>query len=156
VIKEAGGQLMILSRETRGVRRLCAESPIEFQPLLPTNREALEFVGKRAAGFLAAYCDRVEDMPWIKSSFPSKVVEFGQLGLPILFVSPRESAVYAWCEEQSLPYNICPDEIVRVTEFTAGLKDPVQWNGLAEPIRRLAESEFNPDLIQGQLVQHLI
>jgi hypothetical protein len=84
------------------------------------------------------------------------VVEFGHLGLPVLFVSPPESAVYAWNRERNLPYNLRPEETGRVVEFVNALKDPVQWKALAEPIRRLAETEFNPDLIQQQLMEHLI
>lgn len=155
VIHEAGGQLLLLSRDTVGLRNLCVESGIEFQPLLPTNRDALRFVGNCAAAFVAAYCGRVDDMPWIKSSFPSKVVEFGHLGLPVLFVSPPESAVYSWNQERNLPYNLRPDETGRVVEFVNALKNPIQWKALAEPIRRLAETEFNPKLIQQRLVEHL-
>ena len=156
IIEEAGGQLLILSRDTPKVRDLCGESAIQFQPLFSTNREALEFVGNRAAGLLAAYSDQIDDMPWIRSSFPSKVVEFGHLGLPILFVSPAESAVYAWSQEHKLPFNLLPRESGRVVEFVNALKDAVQWDALAEPIRSLARTEFNPDLIQEQLVKHLV
>jgi glycosyltransferase involved in cell wall biosynthesis len=156
VIDAAGGRFLILSRDTPGLRRMCTESGIELQPLLPTNQEALEFVGKNAAAFVAAYCDRVEEMPWIRSSFPSKVVEFGHLGLPIVFISPAESAVYLWGREGNLPYNLVPAEIDRVADFVMALKEPKQWNGLAEPIRKLAATEFSPELIQRRLMEGLM
>ena len=155
-IEKAGGQFLILSQETPNVRKLCAESTILFRRLLPTNREALEFVGKHAAGFVAAYSDRIDDMPWTRSSFPSKVVEFGHLGLPILLVSPPECAVYTWSQERNLPFNLRPEELGRVVEFVTALKDPVQWEALAKPIRSLALTEFNPDVIQERLVKHLV
>jgi hypothetical protein len=156
IIHDAGGQLMIVSNETTEIQNLCSESMFEFYPLLPTNDEALEFVRDRASAFLAAYCEHIEEMPWIESSFPSKVVEFAHLGIPILLVSPPESAVYGWGQRRKLTYNLRPNQSDEVTEFVKALKDPIEWRALAEPIQRLADGEFNPEHIQLRLEEHLI
>ena len=154
-IHDCGARLEIVARETPGLRALCTEAGIRLQPLLPTNREALEFVANRAAGFLAAYSEKVADMPWIKTSFPSKVVEFGNLGLPILFVSPPDSEIYKWASQRQLPYNLRPNEISRVKDYVRALQNPQQWEMLAEPLRKLSAEEFNPELIHRRMLERI-
>jgi glycosyltransferase involved in cell wall biosynthesis len=156
LIDRAGGQLWLLTRETPALRDLCAREPITLHGLRPTNRDALDFVGKHAAGFLAAYCERVEDMPWIRSSYPSKVVEFAHLGLPILFIAPPESAIYRWNAERGVPCNLHPDDEAGVTAFVAALKDPARWDQLAQSTRALADSDFSPDHIQRRMTARLL
>jgi hypothetical protein len=155
VIDRAGGQLLLLTRETPALRDLCTREPITLQGLLPTNRDALDFVGKNAAGFLAAYCDRVEDMPWIRSSYPSKVVEFSHLGLPMLFVAPPESAIYQWNAEHRVPCNLLPTDEAGVAAFIAALKDRAQWAALAQSTGTLADTDFSPDHIQRRMTGRL-
>jgi glycosyltransferase involved in cell wall biosynthesis len=154
-IDRAGGQLLLLTRESPPLRDLCAREPITLQPLLPTNRDALAFVGQRAAGFLAAYCERVEDMPWIRSSYPSKVVEFAHLGLPILFVAPPESAIHRWNAERGVPCNLLPTDEAGVADFVHALKQRESWERLAQSTRRLAETDFSPDYIQRRMTERL-
>lgn len=154
-IHDCGACLEIVARETPRLRALCTEAAIRLLPLLPTNREALEFVASRAAGFLAAYSGKIADMPWIKTSFPSKVVEFGNLGLPILFVSPPDSEIYKWASQRQLPYNLRPDEISRVKDYVRALQNPKQWEMLAEPLRKLSAEEFNPELIHRRMLERI-
>ncbi len=156
MIYEAGGQLEILAKESSELKRLCASARIVLHPLFPTNLEAVEFVGRRAAGFLAAYCDRVEEMPWIKTSFPSKVVEFGTLGLPILFVSPEESAIHRWNKRRNVPYNLTVADIVQVRSFVDSLKSRDKWNFLASSTYKLAAKEFDPDVIHQRFSERLV
>jgi hypothetical protein len=154
-IDRAGGELLLLTRESPALRDLCSREPIKLQPLLPTNRDALDFVGQRAAGFLAAYCERVDDMPWIRSSYPSKVVEFSHLGLPVLFVAPPESAIYKWNAERQVPCNLRPDDEAGVTAFVAALKQRETWERLAQSTRQLADSDFSPEHIQRRMTERL-
>ena len=155
LIDRAGGQLLLLTCASPALRDLCTREPITLHDLLPTNRDALDFVGQRAAGFLAAYCDRVDEMPWIRSSFPSKVVEFSQLGLPMLFVAPEESAIYQWNAERQVPANLLPDDEAGVAAFVTALKDRAEWERLAKATRALADGEFSPDHIQRRLAERL-
>ncbi len=155
IIDRAGGQLLLLTRESPTLRDLCTREPIQLQPLLPTNRDALDFVGQHAAGFLAAYCERVEDMPWIRTSYPSKVVEFSHLGLPVLFVAPPESAIYRWNAGRNIPCNLLPDDEAGIANFIAALKQRESWERLARATCALADTEFSPDHIQRRLTERL-
>lgn len=155
VISSAGGELVLLTRETASLKELCAREPIKLKPLLPTNRDALDFVGRNAAGFLAAYCETVEDMPWIRSSFPSKVIEFSHLGLPVLFIAPPESAIYRWNAERNVPCNLRPSDEAGVANFITALRQRDSWEHLAQSTRTLADTEFSPDHIQRRMTERL-
>lgn len=155
-IDHAGGRLLLLTRESPALRELCARAPITLQGLLRSNRDALDCVGQHAAGFLAAYCERVEDMPWIRSSFPSKVVEFSHLGLPMLFVAPPESAISRWNTERKVPCNLRPDDEAGVAEFVAALRQREPWERLARSTCALAGAEFSPERIQRRLAERLM
>ncbi|MFA5008204.1 MAG: hypothetical protein WC546_03175 [Candidatus Omnitrophota bacterium] len=153
-INEAGGRLLLVTGENPEIIKLCKEEPIDFKPYFHTNKEALDFIYANAAAFLSAQCYNLEDMPWLKSSFPSKVVEFSHTGIPFLFVSPKESASYLWNEKQKLPYNLLPENLNRINDFVNALKSPSTWQDLAKPMCSLAASLFNPDTIQRRLVEH--
>lgn len=155
VIDRVGGQLLLLTRESPALCELCAREPINLQPLLPSNRDALDFVGQRAAGFLAAYCERVEDMPWIRSSYPSKVVEFAHLGLPMLFVAPPESAISRWNADRNVPCSLRPHDEAGVADFIAALRQRESWERLAQATRTLADTAFSPDHIQRRMTERL-
>jgi hypothetical protein len=156
VINQAGGHLLLISRETPALRDLCGREPMTLKPLLPSNSEALDYVAANATAFLAAYCDRIEDMPWVQSSFPSKVVEFSHLGLPTLFVNPTESAIYRWNEEHRVPANYAPTAEREIREFVVSLKDRSVWQQLASTTWEIAQREFDPESIHARLMEHLI
>ena len=155
IIDHAGGHLMLLARESPALRDLCAMNPITLKGLLPSNREALDFVAAHGAAFLAAYCERIEDMPWIRSSFPSKVVEFSHVGLPLLFVAPAGSAIHRWNAERQIAGNFAPDQEAGIAEFIVALKDPKSWDRLARQMRGLAASDFDPAQIHQRLTGKL-
>jgi hypothetical protein len=94
-------------------------------------------------------------MPWIRSSYPSKVVEFAHLGLPILFVAPPESAIHRWNAERGVPCNLLPTDEAGVADFVHALKQRESWERLAQSTRRLAETDFSPDYIQRRMTERL-
>ena len=156
IIDRAGGHLLLLTRETPALRDLCTREPITLKALLPSNSDALDFVATEAAGFLTAYCDRVEEMPWIRSSYPSKVVEFSHAGLPMLFVSPAASAIHRWNVTHAVPYNFTPDQEAGISDFVGALQDPAGWEKAARSTRDLAEADFDPVRIHARLAGTLV
>ena len=150
-IDEAGGRLLILSRKTPEIDALCATEPVESRDLFATNREALHFVSSTAAALLVSYCERVEEMPWITTSFPSKFVEFSHAGLPTLLVAPSESAIGAWAARNNYPDYLTADQLDSVRGFVEDLKSEAVWSEKAQRVTRFAQTEFNPDVIQAAL-----
>lgn len=156
VVDRAGGELVVLTRETPPLTEFCVRERITLHGLLPTNADALAFVAQRAAGFLAAYCDDSKEMPWVRTSFPSKVVEFSHLGLPVLFVAPAESAIYRWNAQRNVPCNLLPSDEAGVANFISALRQRDSWEHLAHSTRALADTEFSPGTIQRRMARRLV
>ena len=154
-IDEAGGKLLLLSKKTPEMEKLCRREPVESQDLFPTNREALDFVSSRAAALLVSYSESTEDMPWITTSFPSKLVEFAHTGLPTLIVAPEQSAITRWAQKRNYPDSLTPDRLDGVRAFVEALKNRASWSEKSERVTRLAQTEFNPDVIQQSLESNL-
>lgn len=154
-IDSAGGRLLILSRKTPEIEDLCASEPVEHRELFATNREALEFVSSSAAALLVSYCERVEEMPWITTSFPSKFAEFSHTGLPTLIVAPGESAIGTWALRNGYPDFLTADRLDSVGAFVENLKSESAWTKKSQSVTRFAQTEFNPDVIQAALESKL-
>lgn len=150
-IDEAGGRLLLLSKKTPELEKLCRREPVENHDLFSTNREALDFVSSRAAALLVSYSEHIEDMPWITTSFPSKFPEFSHTGLPTLIVAPKQSAIAHWARQRNYPDSLAPDQLDAVRTFVEALKNRAAWNEKSERVTRLAQHEFNPDVIQQAL-----
>ena len=154
-IDAAGGRLLLLSRKTPELEALCATEPVECRDLFATNREALDFVSSTAAALLVSYCERVEEMPWITTSFPSKFAEFSHTGLPTLLVAPETSAIGAWARRENYPDYLPAAESNPVAAFVEQLKSEAAWSKKSRLVTRFAQTEFNPDVIHAALESKL-
>ena len=154
-IDAAGGRLLILSRKTPEIAELCATEPVESRDLFATNREALDFVSSTAAALLVSYCERVEEMPWITTSFPSKFAEFSHTGLPTLLVAPKTSAIGAWAARNRYPDFLTADQLGSVRAFVEALKSEAAWEKKSQEVTHFAQTEFNPDVIEAALESKL-
>ena len=154
-IDTAGGRLLILARPSREIQLLCATEPVESRDLFATNREALDFVSSTAAALLVSYCERVEEMPWITTSFPSKFVEFSHTGLPTLLAAPESSSLGAWALKNRYPDYLASAQPATVCAFVEDLKNEAAWNRKSQQVLRFAQTEFNPDVIQTALESKL-
>ena len=150
-IDGGGGRLLILSKKTPELTALCQNAPVEQRDLFPTNGEALDFVRSQAAALLVSYSEELAEMPWTKTSFPSKFVEFSHTGLPALIVAPGQSAIGLWAQRNAYPDFVLPDRMDSVAAFVQALKEESAWNEKSATVTRFSQTEFNPDAIQAAL-----
>lgn len=155
-IDEAGGRLLILSRKTPEIEALCQTEPVDQHDLFPTNREALDFVGSTAAALLVSYSERLEEMPWTATSFPSKFIEFSHTGLPALIVAPPRSAIANWAAREAYADSITAEQLASVRPFVEALKEEAAWNKKAERVLHFAQTEFHPEVIHARLESKLL
>jgi hypothetical protein len=154
-VAAAGGRLMLLVKKTPEIESLCREAPVVWQEPFRENHEALRFLADNAAALLVSYAETSESMPWIRTSFPSKLIEYTHLGLPLMILSPPESAVAQWAKERQCPNYAGTDTFGAVTEFVESLKDEEIWRAKAAFPRKFAESEFNPERIHEAFENNL-
>jgi len=152
----AGASLVLLTRETPALAELLRSDPIAHVAPFPTNREALAHLAREAAGMLVSYSDTVEQMPWIATSFPSKLVEYAQLGLPCAIVAPPDSAVGRWAQRDGYADFFSPTELAQLADWARDLRSESAWRRRSEPARHLAGGEFSPERIQTAFAAGLL
>jgi hypothetical protein len=145
----AGGRLMLVVKQSSEIQNLCREEPVLWREPFRENREALAFLAENAAGLLVSYCDTSDGMPWIRTSFPSKLIEYAHLGLPVLIYAPRDSAVAKWATQRDYPDYATPQTPGAIAQFIASLKSRDTWQQRAAVPKTFAAAEFDPQKIQN-------
>ncbi|MBC8008984.1 MAG: hypothetical protein H7067_02670 [Burkholderiales bacterium] len=155
-IAESGATLVLLTRHTPQLAEFLRENPIEHVAPFATNQEVLEHLAAHAAGLLVSYSATIAEMPWIATSFPSKLIEQCHLGLPCAIVAPATSAVGRWARQTGYPDCFAPGEQTRLAAWTRDLLAAPTWRQRAAPVRRLAAAEFDPEKIQTAFANALL
>jgi hypothetical protein len=154
--RKAGSEVIVMARDSPTQREFCLTEAVRWQPPFATNREALSHLVANAAGVVVSYAATVEDMPWCATSFPSKLVEYCHLGLPIAVVAPAESAVARWARRLRFPYVFEPGNTASLKDWFAGLRQRDVWHVRAALSLHLARTEFDPRRIQSELAEAMI
>ncbi|AHF92580.1 glycosyl transferase family 2 [Opitutaceae bacterium TAV5] len=157
VLDSAGARLTLLSRATDDLATFLATGvPADHLAPFPSNREALDYLVENADGILVSYTETVAEMPWIGTSFPSKLVEYTHLGLPCAIVAPAESSVGRWAARTAWSEFYLPDELGRVGEWAWELRQEPVWRQRREASLALARGEFSPEKIQASFAAGLL
>jgi hypothetical protein len=147
-LAKIGGRLMLVVKGSSEIEALCSEAPVLWREPFAENRQALRFLADSAAGLLVSYSETSDSMPWIRTSFPSKLIEYTHLGLPIMIYAPEDSAVADWARSRAYPDYATPQIADAITEFVESLKIVALWRKKAAISRRFAVTEFDPHRIQ--------
>ncbi len=150
-----GGRLLLMVKKTPALESFCQKYPVEWKEPYNENKNALDYISQKAAALLVSYTESSEKMPWIKSSFPSKLVEYSHLGIPIIIMTPADSAVAIWANERQFPDSIPPDDLEGLCRFLESIKSKAQWEEKAAISQRYAASDFDPESIQKNFESHL-
>ncbi len=150
-----GGRLLLMVKKTPALESFCQKYPVEWMPPYNENKDALDYISQNATALLVSYTETSEMMPWIKSSFPSKLVEYSHLGIPVLIVAPKDSAIAIWANEKQFPDSITPDDREGLRKYLALIKSKAQWKQKAASLRKFANSEFDPATIQNKFESRL-
>jgi hypothetical protein len=116
-----------------------------------TPEKAFHYIADRASVILVCYAP-ANEQPMALGSFPSKILEYAFLSLPILIIAPEEAAVYRWAAKRQWPCLLsCGDEtgLERVLDVLATQEG---WNAAARASREFALSECDPSHIHKQFV----
>ena len=155
VIAAAGARLVVLGRRTAEVEALVSAGEADHVSAFPNNGDALAHLAGHAAGLLVSYAATVAELPWTRTSMPSKLVEYAHLGLPIALVAPAETAVADWARRRALPDCFVPDDHAGLAAWLAGLRQPATWLQNSVTWRELAAGEWSPCAIHARLAAEL-
>ncbi len=150
-LKRCGGKLILISRLTPELQEFVDSGHAEWVEPFAGNCDVLEYMVNNAKGLLVSYSERVEDMPWIASSFPSKLIEYSHLGLPCAIIAPEQSAVGRWARREGYPDYFAPSEMETFASWAGSLTCPDSWSKHAQSLQKYAQSVFDPESIHEQL-----
>lgn len=119
------------------------------------NKDAVKFLSENASCILVSCSFDITEQRWAVSSFPSKLVEFSQIGLPILILAPPFAAISTWAKRRHWISYISELDQTRLASVLIQLTSRETWLKMATQTREVALSEFCPDLIQAQFESEL-
>ena len=116
---------------------------VHCEDFFSSPQKAVDYLIKHCCVGLVPYPEHIKEMPWIRGCFPSKFLQYCQLGLPTVIIAPKDSAIGNWCIENDWPF--FTDAYKKDTiDF---LIKQLQTNDFGELISRLNKGCFNPDFI---------
>lgn len=149
--QDVGVRLVLLTRESPELLSFLKSEPADWIKPFPTNREALAHLAAQADGLLISYTESTAEMPWIATSFPSKLIEYSHLGLPCAIVAPTDSSVGRWAERTAFPSFFPSDRLLQLGSWAKSLRNPLHREEITRPLRKLSENEFDPASLHQQL-----
>jgi hypothetical protein len=155
-LEQAGAKLVLICKDSPELQAFLTQSPVEWLPLFPTNREALSHLKQHAAGLLVAYTRTIEEMPWIATSYPSKFIEYAHLHLPCAIVAPAESCIGHWAQQRAFADFFTPEQLPSLATWAASLRQPHARELATQRMQALALGEFSPERIQETLENQLL
>lgn len=128
---------------------------VKHQEPFAQNRDVIKFLSDNASCILVSYSFGISEQPWAVTSFPSKLVEFSHLGLPILILAPSSTAISNWAKQRQWISYISQLDEAELLNVLNQLTIPETWLEMAKQTRKVALNEFHPDLIQAQFESEL-
>ncbi len=148
ILKKTNNNLIIIGNR-KYTKHLEQEffGTVKCLDLFVTAKESNDYLIANCDAMIIPYPDTLETMPWIKSCFPSKFLQYCQLNLPTIILAPNESAISKWCikNDWSLYSNIYDEDIIR------DMIIKITNETLEGTIKPLRDGMFNPDKIQNEL-----
>ncbi|MBN8704501.1 MAG: hypothetical protein J0L62_01390 [Bacteroidetes bacterium] len=156
MVEKLNGKFIIFSPVKENVSRLKEISTcVEVKDVMPTGY-VCDYLAEHCSSFLVNYPEKVSDMPWIDSNFPSKFTQFLQTCLPVLCQVPAKSAIGIWCTENYYEgYSNQFDE--EGTKHLLNLTmNKADWQRLSDQSKHFSETTFNPESINQILLRDIL
>ena len=151
-LKKINGVLLLIASENNlTLKKLKNEcSNIKCKKPFETNIEAIQFLSKTADCLLVSYSFDLSQQLWAKTSFPSKLVEFTHLGIPILILAPPETAISNWALDNDWLGYVSSLEEKQINNILSKLTDREDWLIMAKQSKKIAMNTFDPENIHNQ------
>lgn len=130
-------------------------SNVKYQKPFVKNIDVITFLAENASCILVSYPLDLTKHPWIATSFPSKLIEFSHLGLPLLTLAPPSTALSNWAKRHNWLSHLSQINEEEVLKVLNQLTEKESWMKMAQQSQNVALNEFNPNVIQAQFESEL-
>lgn len=148
-----GGSLLILApaRRLHMLQEFFGDSvPWTFKEFFPSPEEGIEYLLAHANALLVGYGLPPHLEQISLTSFPSKLVEFSHLQMPIVIITPEEAALGRWARDNEWPLVLTSYDILKRDTLLARLSNAELWREDASRVRDISETHFKPEKIHHQ------
>lgn len=148
-----GGSLSVVT-DPNNAKVLHRSLPnLESRPFFPSAGEAARWLREQCSALLVAHPLVMSSpgSPWeiLFSSFPSKLPEYAQLGLPLILIGPPRSEFGHWAASRPDAPFFSDFSDPRLAAYLASLRTREGWETAAAWTRALARDEFDPARIHA-------
>ena len=152
-----GGRLLLLcAKDNPTALALARRCPNLVQhDSFPDNADALRWIAAHASAIAVMYRHGPDASGRPPTGFPSRFVEFAQLGLPVLLAAPIGNPIRAWAQAHAWTGQCDPADAAAIEGWERSLAQPASWVCLAEATRRAAQTEFDADIIHAHFSRAL-
>jgi len=125
---------------------------VQGYALFPSSDQSNQYLISTCRMCVIIYPESSDEMPWIKTCFPSKFIQYCLLGLPTVIIAPKDSAIGKWCIKNnwilySENYNF---------ENIKNLINQCNVDKVKTQVAYYKNSVFNPIKLQNEFEQLLI
>lgn len=125
---------------------------VKCLPLFPTSEEAGKYIIKNTDLCIIAYPEEIKQMPWIRTCFPSKFIQYCLLNMPTIIIAPKDSAIGKWCIKNKW---ILYTDRYEMSEIDHLLCKAFKDEQVLKQIEYVNASLFNPALLQNKFEEIL-
>ncbi|HXB02124.1 MAG TPA: glycosyltransferase [Opitutaceae bacterium] len=154
---KCGGSLLVLTPiDNPALAQLRATgTAFRHQPTFDSVAEALSFLAAEASALTVMY---PLDPAWYRhppTGFPSRLIEFSHLGLPILIAAPSGNPINNWAYRHAWPLTLDLADWTMLDSLVAQLADATTWTALSTRMRAIAAGACDPEKIHRQFLAEL-
>ena len=159
-IQKLGGNLTIVCSPSQNINEMKVLvkniEGVEVIPAFPKPDDCLRFLSARATAVIVPYASPRKGVNnFLKESFPSRLAEFSQVGLPIFIIAPADYAVTRWGICNGWRALVDPDSD-EDWKLLRDCLDDEKWMSLASQSACFYELQFHPDRIHAEFVECLL
>lgn len=121
------------------------------QDFFPDNGDALDWIAQNASAMVVMYPFGRDTSGQCPTGFPSRFVEFSQLGLPALLAAPAGNPLRSWADRRAWIGSCAPTDEAAIGEWIRTITAPTGWQALATQTQAAATGDFDPDRTHAAL-----
>jgi len=152
-----GGFLLVLTQAENPALAMLRATGVSFrqQNAFCSAPEALRFLASEASALTVMYpFERHSERPR-PLGFPSRLIEFSRLGIPILLAAPPDNPLIRWGQRHQWPLLLERPDWDKLSALTAQLAYEPSWNALAVRMRAIAATDCDPVKIQQHFLAEM-
>ncbi len=126
---------------------------VTYKPLFDTAEEANNFLINNCSACIIPYPEKISEMPWIKTCFPSKLIQNTLLNIPTIVIAPHDSALGKWCLENRWLLYTSKYEKRALSKL---LSMAIHSQEVKTQIGMFKNKEFNADIIHEKFKTYIL